>query len=70
LNEDEQVRPEEIYQAIGKASTYLIQHCFPVTTGNLLQVLNAQDIMSADGRHKAVLLSARHYLKLKMHKGD
>lgn len=70
MNEDEQVRPEEIYQAIGKASTYLIQHYFPVTTGNLLQVLNAQDIMSADGRHKAVLLSARHYLKLKMHKGD
>ncbi|NBD00031.1 hypothetical protein GV764_13500 [Atlantibacter hermannii] len=66
MNDDEQVRPNEIHHAIGKASHYLMQHSFPVTAENLLQVLHAQDVMSTEARHKAVLASARQYLKLKM----
>ncbi|WP_312979796.1 hypothetical protein [Atlantibacter sp.] len=66
MNEDEQVRPDEIHQAIGKASNYLVQHNFAITARNLLQVLHAQDIMSTNARQKAVLVSARQFLKLKM----
>lgn len=69
LNEDEQVRPEEIHHAIGKASHYLIRHSFPVTAQNLLQVLQAQDVLSTDTRQKAVISSARQYLNVKIHKG-
>ncbi|WP_313083872.1 hypothetical protein [Atlantibacter sp.] len=70
MNEDEQVRPEEIHQAIGEASNYLIEHCFALTAGNLSKVLLAQDILSTDPRQKTVFALARQFLKQKMHRDN
>ena len=67
MNEDEQVRPQEIHQAIGEASNYLMEHGFALTAGNLNKVLLAQDNLSTDLRQKSVLSLARQYLKQKMH---
>ncbi|MDV7022917.1 hypothetical protein [Atlantibacter subterraneus] len=67
MNQDEQVRPEDIHQAIGEASNYLMEHCFALTAGNLSKVLLAQDILSTDLRQKTVLSLARQFLKQKMH---
>ena len=69
MNEDEQVRPQEIHQAIGEASNYLMEHGFALTAGNLKKVLLAQDILSTEPRQKTVLSLARQFLKQKIH-GD
>lgn len=59
MNDDEQVQPEEIHEAIGLAATYLMNSQMPVKASNLMMVLRAQGIMTATPRQKKIFEAAR-----------
>jgi len=66
LNEDEQVRLEEIHETIGQSATYLMNSRLAVNAGNLIMVLRAQLIITTDARQKVVLEATRQHLAQKM----
>jgi len=59
LNDDEQVQPEEIHEAIGLAASYLMDSQMPVKASNLVMVLRAQGIMATHPRQKKIYEAAR-----------
>ncbi|WLI77254.1 hypothetical protein Q5705_01440 [Kosakonia sp. H02] len=62
MNDDEQVQPDEIHEAIGLAATYLMNAQMPVKPSNLLMVLRAQSIMTTESRQKRILEAARQQI--------
>ncbi|QOV69961.1 hypothetical protein [Citrobacter sp. BDA59-3] len=62
MNENEQVQPEEIHEAIGLAATYLMNSRLPIKADNLVMVLRAQEVMATCSRQRSVLEATRHYL--------
>lgn len=59
MNDDEQVKPEEIHEAIGLAATYLMNSHMPVKASTLIMVLRAQGIMATQARQKRIFEAAR-----------
>ncbi|WP_342320818.1 hypothetical protein AAEY27_12250 [Kosakonia sp. BYX6] len=62
MNDDEQVQSEEIHEAIGLATTYLMNSQLPIKTSNLVMVLRARVIITTDPRQKRVLEAARQFI--------
>jgi len=62
LNDDVQVQPAEIHEAIGLAATYLMHSQRPVKPSNLIMVRRAQSSITTDPRQKRVFDAARQLI--------
>lgn len=68
MDEDEQVRLEEIYEAVGIAAAYLMNSRLPVTASNTIMLLRAQGVMATDKRQKQIFAAAKKHLLAKIMK--
>lgn len=68
MDEDEQVRLEEIHEAVGIAAAYLMNSRLPVTASNTIMVLRAQGVMVMNKRQKQILAAAKKHLLEKIMK--
>jgi len=68
LNDDEQVRLENIQEVVGEAATWLMNSHLPVNADNLMMVLRARRIMVKDTQQKRTLDACVAYLRARIMK--
>ena len=68
MNEDDQVRLENIQEVVGEAAAWLMNSRLPVNADNLMMMLRARRIMVKEPQQKRVLDACVAYLRARIMK--